>query len=388
MRLRELNRSNASRFVGLMEKHGFVVLTEVGAIRKAYLGFMQLLKAFFEGDSDWKETKKGGVHFNERGIPMWHTGYERCGNVREAFRIPIELARPSDSLSPSSSLDPWPCQHLRRAWLEVLRLLQLVCHRALTLTLARPVHGAPPRPVKVSRRPGASPSVAAVCAPKEASELAVAPAVTMAIEAVTGATIQAEGTADDKTRAEGTAGNKKGLQGSGERTGSGERCPVGHSRALKVSEEGAGAGGDGGGDAGGDEGSDDFSVSYALHYPNEFADPALEKEDLTVGEHVDPSLFVAEPCCGVEGLEILDRASESWLPVEGLCAGLGANGNHSLKEAEGRELVLFGGKALERATEARVQGAPHRVRRGRLGRRYCFIYEQKYAEFFPPPALD
>ena len=53
-----------------MEKHGFVVLTEVGAIRKAYLGFMQLLKAFFEGDSDWKETKKGGVHFNERGIPM------------------------------------------------------------------------------------------------------------------------------------------------------------------------------------------------------------------------------------------------------------------------------------------------------------------------------
>lgn len=53
----------------------------------------------------------------------------------------------------------------------------------------------------------------------------------------------------------------------------------------------------------------DFSVSYALHYPNEFADPALEEEDLTVGEHVDPSLFVAEPCCGVEGLEIRDRAS-------------------------------------------------------------------------------
>lgn len=52
---------------------------------------------------------------------------------------------------------------------------------------------------------------------------------------------------------------------------------------------------------------DDFSVSYALHYPNEFADPSLEKEDLTVGEHVDPSIFVAEPCCGVEGLEIQDQ---------------------------------------------------------------------------------
>lgn len=54
---------------------------------------------------------------------------------------------------------------------------------------------------------------------------------------------------------------------------------------------------------------DDFSVSYALHYANEVADPALKEEDLTVGDHVDPSLFVAEPCCGVEGLEIQDRAS-------------------------------------------------------------------------------
>lgn len=34
----------------------------------------------------------------------------------------------------------------------------------------------------------------------------------------------------------------------------------------------------------------------------------------------------------------------SWLPVEALCAGLGANGKHGLAEAEGRELVLFGGK--------------------------------------------
>lgn len=33
-----------------------------------------------------------------------------------------------------------------------------------------------------------------------------------------------------------------------------------------------------------------------------------------------------------------------WLPVEALCAGLGADGNQSLVEAEGRELVLFGGK--------------------------------------------
>ncbi|CAN0474915.1 unnamed protein product, partial [Ectocarpus sp. 8 AP-2014] len=30
MQLRELNNTNTSRFVGLMEKHGFVVLTETG----------------------------------------------------------------------------------------------------------------------------------------------------------------------------------------------------------------------------------------------------------------------------------------------------------------------------------------------------------------------
>ena len=53
-----------------MEKHGFVVLTETGAIREAYLEFMKLLKAFFGGESDWKESCKGGVYFNERGIPM------------------------------------------------------------------------------------------------------------------------------------------------------------------------------------------------------------------------------------------------------------------------------------------------------------------------------
>ncbi|CAN0142633.1 unnamed protein product, partial [Laminaria digitata] len=321
-----------------MEKHGFVVLTEVGVIRKAYLEFMQLLKAFFEGDSDWKETKKGGVHFNERGIPMWHTGYERCGRVREAFRIPTDLAHPSSSSSsssscscssissaPMSSLDPWPCHHLRLAWLAVLRHLQLVCHRALTLTLARPVRGGP-RPQR--RRDRNRQRSGRRDRRKEKKEEG---------EEEGGREKEEE---EEEEGGGGEEGGGKKQTGSGER-GSGERCPVCLSQAAGGGVSNA-EGGDG--DAGGDAEGDDFSVSYALHYPNEFADPALETEDLTVGEHVDPSLFVAEPCCGVEGLEILDRASKSWLPVEALCAGLGANGKHSLEEAEGRELVLFGGK--------------------------------------------
>lgn len=53
-----------------MERHGFVVLKDAGAVRSAYLKLMRLLKAFFDGDSKWKEECKGGVYFNERGIPM------------------------------------------------------------------------------------------------------------------------------------------------------------------------------------------------------------------------------------------------------------------------------------------------------------------------------
>ena len=87
---------STKRFVGLMEKHGFIVLTEVGAIRKAYLEFMQLLKAFFEGDSDWKETKKGRVHFNERGIPM--VKEQSCRQQRRAWRCdPSSFCDPSMS---------------------------------------------------------------------------------------------------------------------------------------------------------------------------------------------------------------------------------------------------------------------------------------------------
>lgn len=38
------------------------------------------------------------------------------------------------------------------------------------------------------------------------------------------------------------------------------------------------------------------------------------------------------------------RASCRWLPVEAVCAGLGGEGSQSLAAAEGRELILFGGK--------------------------------------------
>lgn len=53
-----------------MEKHGFIVLTDIGVIRRTYLELMRLLKAFFGVPAEAKELCKGAVHFNERGIPM------------------------------------------------------------------------------------------------------------------------------------------------------------------------------------------------------------------------------------------------------------------------------------------------------------------------------
>ncbi|CAM9938434.1 unnamed protein product, partial [Hapterophycus canaliculatus] len=276
--------------------------------------------------------------------------------------------------------------------------LQRVCHRALTLTLGRPVLGAPPLR-RASALASASTATKGSCnsrqqtAPRTASaEGAEAEATGGSCERcpVCGSGLRA-GRAPVRSDADAAGGGAE--QGRFLCSESGD-----WRRGGGVDSSGPDGGGGGGGGGGGEhvaddenDGGEDFSVSYALRYPNEFADPALVEEDLTVGEHVDPSLYVAEPCCGVEGLEIRDRASGRWLPVEAVCAGLGdegSNSSRSLAAAEGRELVLFGGKALERATEARVRGAPHRVRRGDLGRRHCFIYEQKYAEFFPPPALD
>ena len=47
---------------------------------------------------------------------------------------------------------------------------------------------------------------------------------------------------------------------------------------------------------------------------------------------------------------------------------------------------MFGGKALEWATAGRVKGAPHRVTHADE-RRFVFIHEQKYADYYPPVPL-
>ncbi|CAN0313673.1 unnamed protein product, partial [Phaeothamnion confervicola] len=120
--------------------------------------------------------------------------------------------------------------------------------------------------------------------------------------------------------------------------------------------------------------ANDLSVCYAVRYPNVRNGQNSDRNggggasELNIGEHVDPSLFVVEPACGVAGLEVQDRVTRQWIEAEAACK-------------TGEELIVFCGKALEGATDGRIKGTPHRVRRGKSPRT-CFIYEQKYADFY------
>mmetsp|Transcript_6778 Transcript_6778/g.8471 ORF Transcript_6778/g.8471 Transcript_6778/m.8471 type:complete len:185 (+) Transcript_6778:1-555(+) len=119
------------------------------------------------------------------------------------------------------------------------------------------------------------------------------------------------------------------------------------------------------------EAGEDFSVCYALHYPNDDS----YTEDYAVPDHIDPSLYVIEPCSNVDGLQVLDQETKTWIDVEDLCD-------------PGKELVVFTGKALANATEGKIPGTVHRVKRSRAEKsRFCFIFEQKYGPYYPA-ALD
>lgn len=109
-----------------------------------------------------------------------------------------------------------------------------------------------------------------------------------------------------------------------------------------------------------------YSVCYGLHYPNIKGSGQSETEN--VFEHVDPSLYVVEPVPSVEGLDVFDQHCKQWLNVEKVCT-------------PGKEIILFGGHALNQVTKGRISGTLHRVRRN-PNRRFCIIYEQKYEEYF------
>ncbi|CAK4396156.1 unnamed protein product [Aphanomyces euteiches] len=255
MKLKDLTWKNKARFNELMEKHSFVVLTDLGSTVEAlYTDLRASMQLFFEGDDDAKSacTSKH-IYRNENKTPMWYAGYETT-HVRECFRVHAgDLSRMI-----------WPSESFEAKWLALLRACQAICDKSLSLTLGYDIEGA-------------------------------------AIQ-----------------------------QASGE----------------------------------------DLSVCYGLHYPN--VEGSGQSNDENVFEHIDPSLYVIEPVTDVAGLDVFDLCSQQWLSVEAVCKP------HV-------EWVLFCGKALARATDNRVPGTLHRVTRPPSTRnvsRYCFIYEQKYQEYF------
>jgi len=109
---------------------------------------------------------------------------------------------------------------------------------------------------------------------------------------------------------------------------------------------------------------DDFSLAFAFRYG----------EDATEGvsEHCDKSLIVVSPISDVEGLEVFDLASQRWLSIETLAT-------------HGKELLLFGGTALQAASG--IPACKHRVRfppshDNRKMARYSLIFELKYGHYY------
>lgn len=105
---------------------------------------------------------------------------------------------------------------------------------------------------------------------------------------------------------------------------------------------------------------EDFSLAFAFCY--EAAGDIMQ-----VTEHCDKSLIVVSPVAEVPGLEVYDIAAKRWICVEPYARA-------------GRDLVLFGGTALEDATG--IPACRHRVRRRSHRRRHSFILELKYARYY------
>ena len=168
-----------SRFTSLLEKHGYVILTGVseggalyrcleaaimggraageeavpraahgvGTTHGAAAGAAAASPAaagFFlqsPAGSIAKRACVGEVYESERGVPMWHCGYEYVEDkVREAFRVHAAAAAVAEeqeqAQDSTSAGDPdvlrWPSVDIRSRWVHLLRF----CHRLTDAALA------------------------------------------------------------------------------------------------------------------------------------------------------------------------------------------------------------------------------------------------------------
>ncbi len=131
-----LSKKGGRMVARALATHSFTILRDdLGSISKTYRACAKELKAFFADKDGVKEacTAAGDPYFDERGLPMWFPGYERCGLMREAYRI--HAGRPDRQ--------PWPSHTFRDAFLDLQHKLREICDAALVATVP-PYTSAPP----------------------------------------------------------------------------------------------------------------------------------------------------------------------------------------------------------------------------------------------------
>ncbi|RQM27449.1 hypothetical protein B5M09_001304 [Aphanomyces astaci] len=124
MKLKDLTWKNKARFNELMERHTFVVLTDLGdAVEALYTDLRVAMQAFFEQDRAAKDTCTSKyIYRNENKTPMWYAGYEST-HVRECFRAHTgDLSRMQ-----------WPSADFEAKYLALV--CQTICDKSLSLTL-------------------------------------------------------------------------------------------------------------------------------------------------------------------------------------------------------------------------------------------------------------
>ena len=139
--LRDLLSGDAGAGAGLaslLARHSFVVLTlDAGqnALAERYATMEREGERFFAvGDDRKRACASSRVHRNERGVPMWHCGYERCAG-REAFRVDAPAMKAGAAVASgercADDASVWPSRGFADAWTDLAHLCRAITDAAL-----------------------------------------------------------------------------------------------------------------------------------------------------------------------------------------------------------------------------------------------------------------
>lgn len=108
-----------------LRARGYAIVTDLGVEMEAAIAAHEAaLSSFFASPEAVRAACVGHVYANERGLPMFHRGYERQAGVRECFR------------SCDPSLQPWPSKAAERATAALVAGLKALADAVLAAALA------------------------------------------------------------------------------------------------------------------------------------------------------------------------------------------------------------------------------------------------------------